>query len=359
MKYHFSALQVFCALFLCLCFNSNAMAVGPKIAFINPGGDNGFWGDVSSVMREAATQLDIELEIFNANRNRLNMIRTAEMLAERPNKPEFVVAVSELQQGPTILKILGEAGISVYFLLNTISEDQIATVSSRKNTLIGSLVPDNFQAGYEMLESLVLSLREKKGGGALSFLAILGDDVTPAAIEREAGMRLAAETLTNVTIGRSFSVLWDSIVAREWVSKALKFIEVDGIWAANDQHALAARDVLDRCEEVFCQDVQVAGLNWSSEGVEAVENGRLLLTHGGHFLAGGWAMIALYDLAVAGIEPGHQTFSMSVIDEENVQEFAERLRAKRWDKIDFRQFSRSFQGEDFSFDPVKFLQKVH
>src|SRR5262245_1586095 len=42
-------------------------------------------------------------------------------------------------------------------------------------------------------------------------------------------------------------------------------------------------------------DVVVGGLNWSQDGVERVLKGVMVLTHGGHFLIGAWAMVILRD----------------------------------------------------------------
>ena len=42
-------------------------------------------------------------------------------------------------------------------------------------------------------------------------------------------------------------------------------------------------------------DVVVGGLNWSGGAVERVLKGEMIVTHGGHFLGGAWAMVVLRD----------------------------------------------------------------
>ena len=122
-----------------------AAAKTHSVIFINPGGEQGFWGSVTAVMQEASKQLDIDLEVLHSNRNRLLMLEHANEIVGRDITPDVVIVVNELQQGSDLLGILGGAGVPVYFLLNTLSDNQINSVGSKLNKLpevIGSIVPE-------------------------------------------------------------------------------------------------------------------------------------------------------------------------------------------------------------------------
>lgn len=44
-----------------------------RVTFINPGGETGFWGDVSRTMMAAAADLNVDLEILHADRRPYGM----------------------------------------------------------------------------------------------------------------------------------------------------------------------------------------------------------------------------------------------------------------------------------------------
>ena len=55
------------------------------------------------------------------------------------------------------------------------------------------------------------------------------------------------------------------------------------------------RDKLKQAGYTPGVNVVVGGLNWSQAGVERVLKGEMIVTHGGHFLVGAWAMVVLRD----------------------------------------------------------------
>lgn len=72
---------------------------------------------------------------------------------------------------------------------------------------------------------------------------------------------------------------------------------VGGIWAGNDEMAIGALEALDEAGLKPGAEVPVGGLNWSQDGLKEIIAGRMLLTDGGHFFVGAWAMALLRDLA--------------------------------------------------------------
>ena len=65
------------------------------------------------------------------------------------------------------------------------------------------------------------------------------------------------------------------------------------MWAANDPMALGAITALREAGYKPGVYVVVGGLNWSGGAVERVLKGEMIVTHGGHFLGGAWAMVVL------------------------------------------------------------------
>lgn len=71
---------------------------------------------------------------------------------------------------------------------------------------------------------------------------------------------------------------------------------------------------------------------------------------GGHFLAGGWALVMLFDHANGVDIRAHYRLPLfSLIVPES--EFYHRLKSRRWSEIDFRAYSRYLTGaERYQFE---------
>lgn len=335
---------------------TQASAKPREIVFINPGNDSGFWGEVSAVMRSASRQLGISVEVLHSDRDRLVMLALAEEVAEREHRPDIAIVVNELEQGSAMLRALTSAGIPVYFLLNSLTEDQLTEISKETGyvpSLIGSIAADNWTAGYEMVVELADDLAAAADRPA-NVLAILGDDVTPGALEREAGMRAAIEARASLNLVRTFSVLWDPEIAFERVKTALDLIEIDAIWAANDEIGIAARRAVDACGR-RCDDVLIAGMNWSREGIEAVRRGEFTSSHGGHFLAGGIALAHIMSTQLEGEEGIPITLVMSSIGPSEIYELPKALHERNWDDLNFEGLMHLFNTGVVPSDPVSVL----
>ena len=127
---------------------------------------------------------------------------------------------------------------------------------------------------------------------------------------------------------------------REFVQKGPR---IDAVWAANDPMALGAITALREAGYKPGVDVVVGGLNWSGGAVERVLKGEMIVTHGGHFLGGAWAMVVLRDYHDGrdfAEEDVRLQFPMGAID----LPVAQRLPAAGkidWRQIDFTRFSKT------------------
>lgn len=331
-----------------------------SVTFINPGSADAFWGDVAATMQAAADDLDIALEVIHTNRDRIHMVEAARSIAQRDTLPDYVVLVNELQQAPPMLRALQAVDVPVFVLLNRLTKAQRNSSSVGAETLdaiVGSIVPDNEVAGYEMAMSLIARARALGlAEDGVSMLALLGDAATPAALQREAGLMRAVAAHDDVELVRAFPVKWDERIAFERTKQALARLQIDAIWSANDQISFGAQRAAMRDGRVPGETMVFAGLNWSDEALQAVRAGRMTMSHGGHFFAGAWAMVILRDLADGRLQPGrHIRFPMSAIHPGNVDLFLERFGTRQWSAIDFSTFSlaqRPSGDYDFSADAI-------
>jgi ABC-type sugar transport system substrate-binding protein len=166
------------------------------------------------------------------------------------------------------------------------------------------------------------------------------------AVEREKGLQRALADAPGVQLEQLVHSAWQRDKARRQLAGLLRrWPQTNLIWAANDPMALGALDALRDRGAAPGRDVLVMGLNLSAEALQEVHDGRMLASAGGHFLGGAWALVLLrdhhdgIDFAGEGLE---QKFRMGMVDRANVDGYLARLGDQRWDRIDFRRFSRSF-----------------
>lgn len=330
-----------------------------RISFLNPGKhDEFFWPAVSAVMQAAADQFGYQLEIIYAERDAQAIGALGRQIITRADPPDVLVLVNEFQAGANLLKAADARGIKAFMLLNSFYGDE-ATAMGKPGEIyrhwIGSLVADNEAAGRRMGDALT-ACAHKTGtadvDGKFHVLALLGDSTTPASIDRTNGLHAAIAAHPDMILEREFNTNWQTPKGHDLTANFLSWaaenqVHTAGIWAANDALAMGAITAAEERQLQPGKDLCIVGLNWSPEGLDLVRTGKMAMTDGGHFLAGGWAMVMIHDYLVAQAEaPANTphralTFQMAPVDGNNVAEFFTKLGDRDWHRIDFKSFSRS------------------
>lgn len=347
-----------------------SIAAPLNVTFINPGfEDRGFWKAVTDTMRAAADQLGFELRVLYGDREWPKMVREAEAEIAAPTKPDFLILVNEHQQGARLLQLADQAGIPTLMLLNSLTDEQRSLHGDPREQLqhwLGSLTPDNEIAGYEMAQSLVVAAQQAQldRDGEIALLTLAGDTRTPASLFRLEGLDRALAANPSLKEKRRLTVNWSFDEAykrtRLWLDSGEP---LEAVWAANDPIGLGA---IKAIREVGLQpgvDVMVTGLNWSPDAIEQVNQGSMTLTHGGHFLAGAWAMVMLYDYAQGNdfATPAPQVrFPMTAIDATNAARYQAAVGDQQWSQVNFKHFSRSdaVHPGGYQFTLTKLLESV-
>lgn len=262
-------------------------------------------------MAAAARDLDIQLEVIYAERDHVQMLKLANTIAQRPHKPDYLIIVNEKLATGEMLRVADQAGIKTFLLLNKFEAEQAREFGKPREKYrhwLGSLPPNNREAG--LLTASALIERALKNGkssrdGKLRLLAIAGDRAAPASIQRLEGLHQATEKRNDVVVEQLVYGNWERELAREQSAILLKrHPDITAIWAANDQMAFGA----------------------------------------GHFTAGGWALVMLYDYH-HGIDFASESSELNsplfaLIDKPAARMLVSRYGDETYSKIDFRQFSK-------------------
>ena len=370
MKKYIHFTIIFTAL---LCAISALAENNLRVTFINPGFSDlnnqtgGFWYSVSSMIKAAAEDLNIDLEIIHSDRNHIKMQRIAKKVISRKNPPDYLLVVNEKLAAGNIVIEAEKKDVNVFVMLNRFEGEQHNSMGSPRDKYknwIGSLIPDNRYAGYlsgKLLIEQALASGVKADDGKLHLLGYAGDFVTQASTERVEGLKQAVSEYPDVILKQVVPCNWSKDKAKRKTSAMLKrYPQIGAIWAANDPIALGAIEGALEAGKTPGKDILFSGLNWDALGLEKIKNGEIVTSLGGHFMTGAWALVVLYDhyhgkdFIDEGIELQYRIFA--AIDSQNVEQFLSKFGDRNWGIIDFSKFSKVLHPDiskyDFSFETL-------
>ena len=325
-------------------------ATASEVVFINPGfNDQGFWSNVSGTMQAAAKDLGISLEVIPSDRNRSKLLSNVQAVMSRDKKPEYLIAVNEEQYGEIAVDLVKGTDTKLLFLLNDLTAEQKSKAGSARSdnpNWIGSITPNAKFGGYEMGISVIQAAKEKFGE-PVEIFAIAGDKVTPSSIARNEGLEQAVAENPGSKIVRFLAAKWNQETATKLTERFMASAAGESVrayWGGNDDISIGMMTALEDAGLQGGEDYFIAGLNWSQPALKLVKDGQMTLTHGGHFFAGAYAMVMIYDYQ-NGIDFADENvdinFPMSAIDQNNVSMYIDNLGSGDWDAIDFKKLSKA------------------
>ena len=344
-------------------------ALALSMAFINPGkSDEVYWVTAAHAMESAARDLGVKFEVHYAERQHPRVLDIARQIISRPvqERPDFVIFSNDYATGPELLRQFDAAGIKTFMAYSGITNpvDRKMTGQPREHykTWIGSIEPHAEEAGYLTAKSLISKGREAgamAADGKLHLLAISGDRSTPTSIRRGEGMRRAVSEAPDVVLEQEVFAAWNREKAAEqaeWLFQRHPAARL--VWAGNDLMAFGAMQALEKRGGQVGRDIWFSGVNTSREAMEAVKSGRLSALSGGHFIAGAWAVVMLYDYANGrdfagneGLELDQSMFALFSKAEADI--FLSRYGEMNFDAVDFRRYSKVLNPKvkryDFNF----------
>jgi ABC-type sugar transport system substrate-binding protein len=343
-------------------------AAAMSVVFINPGlPDEPFWRSVTRFMQPAAQQLDIQLEVLYADRNHATMIELARQVTQRAVKPDYLVLVNEKMAGGAMLKMAEQAQIKTLLAFSTFEGEQIAefgTPREKYRHWLGSITPNSADAGMQTASELVRQARRAHAvadDGMTHVAVIAGDRVTPTGVQRVEGAVRVLESSPGVVLEQVVYANWERARAKEQTSGLLlRYPKLTALWAASDLMAYGAIDAAEAVGRKPGVDLMVSAFNNSPEVLRQRISGRISSLVGGHFTAGAWALVMLYDyqhgadFAREGLELRLPLFTL--LDEQSARRFLTLYGDEDFSSIDFRQFSKHLhprlQHYEFGLLPV-------
>ncbi len=349
--------RIFAAIAFLLATMSAAWSGDLRVGFINPTGPAEFWQAVNATMLAAAAELGINVDIRETGRSRDKAIKLAQQFLSENPPLDYLIATNDVDAAPEIIRLADAAHVKLILLNNELNQKDWAEFGeprTKYHSWLGTLVPDHEGAGYGIATAILTEAARIKATRPLKILALTGDHETPASNERVRGLKRAVGDMTK-SLGPG-SVELVELRYLDWTAKTAEasvrqFIatgpRIDALWAANDPMALGAISALSKAGYKPGEDVLVGGLNWSQVAVKKVLDGEMVVTYGGHFLLGAWAMVILRDYHDGrdfAEEDVRLQIPMGAIDQSVARRFPD-IGNTDWGKIDFTRFSKTRHPE--------------
>ena len=176
-------------------------------------------------------------------------------------------------------------------------------------------------------------------------IAIAGDRSTTTSLKRNQGMLRAVSEQSDVVLEQQVYGEWNRAKAREqsdWLYQ--RYPQVRVVWAGNDLMAFGAMESWTERGGKPGSDAVFSGINTSEEAMTKLRTGSLAALAGGHFIAGAYALVMLYDyhnghdFADEGLELERSMFILFSADD--AKRFQSQYGDLDFHKVDFRRFSK-------------------
>lgn len=311
--------------------------------------DDAFWSLNEAFALAVAKDLGFKLSIFNGKSSKKHMLNNLQKAAElgvdavifsnsEAVAPKFI-AKAEILKMPILLFNVG------------IGSEQSNNTSKPQQYFkywLASLMPDDYQAGYLLAKSLIWQARLKgltNEKGIIEVVAINGTIGNGPSIQRLAGLQAAVREEEDSKMIQVVYADWEQEKAI-YQTKRLnqRYPEATVFWGASDLIAIGVYQALKEQGLQQGTDYVTGGIDWTTQGLNALERGEISTSVGGHFMDAGWASIILYDHFKGDLAPeSHVTHYQSQfmdITQTDVKALLNQLDKKSWANIDFHQYSK-------------------
>ncbi|MGJ8690995.1 MAG: ABC transporter substrate-binding protein [Thalassotalea sp.] len=310
-----------------------------------------FWDDKIAVMIAAADDLNINLEVQRLQPNEDNqffMTERFKKVVKRAHKPDYFISYLHGGVEKSLLTMIEQAKINFISINNHIPDtlyQEFGLPRQKYKHWLAHISPDDYHVGKALTEELYkVAKASNHKTSTYRMLALSGPKNSTVASQRTSGLQSAVDNNADLTLLQLAYSNWHPSDANAKMLKLMQRHEQFSLlWGISDVVTLGAIQALERQKLTPNKDVFAGGINWSKEGIAAVQSGKMVVSFGGHFLDGAKALILIYDHASG--KDFDQVIGtviktkLQAITAANVNDYEKFLSAGQWHKIDFKSFS--------------------
>jgi len=319
-----------------------------RILFINPAPPEDLhWSIVTSMMRAAAADLGVELDVQHAFHSGQYTLKYAALAAKAARKPHYIIFRNVDRIAIEVFKLTQAAGIHTLTIDAPLEEAELKLLGGPRQkvpTWLGQVVP-NFLTASESLGKVLIQDIDRRGfKGLIDIVAMTGPDADIGSQVRLFGLKRGVQAFKNARILHAFPSNWDVKSADREAYKAFRYAaKVPVWWAADDNIGLGVINVLRNTHRKLGSDTLLGAFNWTQPMLTALVQNQVQYVAGGGFVQGAAALILAHDHA-RGRDFADQglnyTMELAILHRNNIASVGRVMISDAWDRIDFRRFSR-------------------
>jgi ABC-type sugar transport system substrate-binding protein len=345
-----------------------------RVAFLDPREEStsAFWRRFVEIAEAAAASLGIELRVLKIGQWPAALPERTHALVSGPERPDYLVFSPHRGVGASVMLVAEEAKLPFFTVDSRLSDDEKLRYGRPRERLrywIGEMLPDNESAAQAELLTLVEQARAAgilSAKGRIPLLALGGNRFDSAEVDREQGLSHALDKLSEVQLLQRVQTNWQREASKRKTELLLsRYPGIRLIWTAGDSIALGALSAVQERARTLGHDLLVGGIDWTPEAFRALLDGDLAVSVGGHFLAGAWVLVLLYDHH-AGLDFAEERLEwrceMRPAQRSDAARYRE-LVIGSFENMDFRYFSKQLNPRlsryDFSMETILAALRRH
>jgi PAS domain S-box-containing protein len=307
-----------------------------KIAMFYPR-DDPFWTKAVFFAKEAAEDLGVKLEAFNANNDRQQML--AQVQEAVRGGIDGIIFLAYQNTGEQILQIAEDHKIPTILINSQLPEKDLLP-RTKYEYWISSVLPDDVKAGTLLIQQLISEARSR-GIERFDVLAIEGNPNDESSIDRVRGLKSYLRHLKGLEALKIVTGNWNRQTAYDQFKDYTRsHSSVNVVWCANDNMAMGVVQAIKEMDPK--RKIVIGGVDWDKDAIEAIQQDLMQVSVGGHFLDGAWAVVLLYDYC-NGVDFADEQLqfgsAMVAMTRTNAPNLAP-LTSQAVRSLDFRQFSK-------------------
>ena len=248
--------------------------------------------------KSAAEDLDIKLTVFDADANRILMLRQFKEAQSQAGQFDLLIFPNFLKTAPIALAGCESSKIPCILYNSDLSEESKIRVGSpgEKNKYwIGQLIPDDEGSAYAISRTLFTKAHEVMPG-PVSMVAVNGFNADSPAIKREQGLRKALDQDFSVLLRQVFYTDWSEDDAyRRTRGFLIRYPKTEIIWSANYRTTNGVLRALYDANRRPGQDILINSYDIDPKSLDHIRDGIVTVSAGGHYVEGAWAVVMGFD----------------------------------------------------------------
>lgn len=236
-----------------------------KVAF-SQNANNGTWRIAETdSMRDEAERLGYQIIVTDAQNNQSKQIQDIRTLIAQ--KPDAIFVAPITEQIGSAVKEAADAGIPVFLIDRTVSEDQAVAGTDFVTTIVSDFEQEGLRAGYALARAT---------GGTGKVLALEGTTGSSSAVDRANGFETALAECPGLEVVAAQDADNQRSKAQDITQSLLQaHPDVTAIYAQGDDMAMGAIAAIRGAGKIPGEDILVVSGDGSKEALQAIQNGEM------------------------------------------------------------------------------------